>query len=792
MKFSEQWLRTGVAPKLTTQQLAEQLTMAGLEVESITPAIPDFTQVVVGEVLAAQPHPNAERLTVCQVTVGGDQPLTIVCGATNVRVGLKAPVALVGGILPGDLKIKKARLRGIESQGMLCSASELGFTDTTKGLMELPNDAPLGMDFRDYLQLNDSILEINITPNRGDCLSITGLAREVAALNACEVNVQEIKPVIPTLSDTFPVRILAPHACPRYVGRVIRGIDANAKTPLWMQERLRRGGLRSIHPVVDITNYVMLEQGQPLHAFDLQQLSGEIQVRMARSHEKIVLLDGQERVLTEDTLVIADANQPQAIAGIMGGAASGVSGLTRDIFLESAFFVPLIIASTLRRSPMQSDAAYRFERGVDYTLPVAAMERATALLLGICGGQAGPLIETVNASDLPKQAVIYLRRQRISRVLGITLPDEEVIVILKRLGMEVHAYKEGWQVKVPSYRFDLSLEVDLLEELARLHGYDHLEAKKPQAPLRIALPSEKRLSATRLRENLVDRGYQEVITYSFVPSDLQALLNDKEPALKLSNPISADKGVMRTHLWPGLLQVALYNQRRQQPRVRLFEIGLCFTQERGDLQQQMKLGGLVMGSAYPEQWGMPLEKADFFDIKNDLEALLGLTKRGQEWQFQPGSHPALHPNQTAEIRLKNQRVGYVGALHPNHEQTLELQGPVFLFELDLEAIQQGQLPYYRALSKFPAVRRDLALVVDQKVAIQPIYQEIKHLSGDLLQAVQLFDIYQGKNIEAGKKSLALGLTFQHGSRTLVDDEVNALLQKIVVGLQHTFGAKLRE
>ncbi|MGB6976307.1 MAG: phenylalanine--tRNA ligase subunit beta [Gammaproteobacteria bacterium] len=792
MKFSEQWLRTWVTPKLNTEQLAAQLTMAGLEVESIAPVIPDFNKVVVGEVIAAQQHPDAERLTVCQVTVGSEQPLTIVCGASNVRVGLKAPVALVGAILPGDLKIKKARLRGVESQGMLCSASELGFMDAVKGLMELPDDAPIGMDFRDYLQLNDSILDINITPNRGDCLSVAGLAREVAALNDCQLNAQLIKPVVPTIPDTFPVKVLAHNACPRYVGRVIRGIDSNVRTPLWMQERLRRSGLRSIHPVVDITNYVMLELGQPLHAFDLQQLSDEIQVRMAQPHEKIILLDGQEVILTENTLVIADAKQPQAIAGIMGGAASGVSGLTRDVFLESAFFAPILIASTLRHSPMQSDAAYRFERGVDYQLPVTAMERATALLLEICGGQAGPLIETAHTPALPKQVIIHLRRQRIPRVLGITLTDEEVVAILSRLGMEVQPYEDGWQVKVPSYRFDLTLEVDLLEELARFYGYDRIVAKKPQAPLRIVVPSEKRLSSSRFREALIDKGYQEVIAYSFVAPALQTLLTGQQPSLKLNNPISSDMAVMRTHLWPGLLQAALYNQRRQQARVRIFEIGLCFTQQEGQLQQRMKLGGLAMGSAYPEQWGMPLRIVDFFDIKGDLEALLGLTKQGQEWQFHPGSHPALHPNQTAAIKLRDQTIGYVGALHPSHEQTLELQGPVFLFELDLEALQQGQLPQYRALSKFPAIRRDLALVVAQEVAIQPIYQEIMRLSDDLLQQVQLFDIYQGKSIEVGKKSLALSLTFQHASRTLIEEEVNVLLQKIIAGLQQTFGAKLRE
>jgi phenylalanyl-tRNA synthetase beta chain len=792
MKFSEQWLRTWVTPQLNTQQLAAQLTMAGLEVENILPAIPDFSQVIVGKVLTTQPHPDAERLTVCQVTIGNPEPLNIVCGASNVRQGLKVPVAIVGAVLPGDLKIKKAKLRGIESQGMLCSASELGFSDVAKGLMELPDDAPIGSDFREYLQLNDTILDINITPNRADCLSIAGLAREMAALNDCPLTAHPQQPVTATLTDIFPVQMQAPQACPRYVGRVIRGIAANAKTPLWMQEKLRRSGLRSIHPVVDITNYVMLELGQPLHAFDLQQLSAGIQVRFAQPQEKIVLLDGQEITLTETTLVIADANQPQAIAGIMGGAATAVSGLTRDIFLESAFFSPLAIASALRGLRIQSDAAYRFERGVDYQLPVTAMERATALLLTICGGQAGPLQETISQADLPQPIVIDLRRQRISRVLGIQLIDEEVVTILQRLGMQVKPNSAGWQVTVPSYRFDLNIEVDLLEELARLYGYHHLPASKPHTTLNLILPSEQHLSPTRIRTALVDKGYNEVITYSFVPPFLHTLLNAHQPALKLNNPISSDMAVMRTNVWPGLLQVAMYNQRRQQPRVRVFEIGLCFTQEEGQLRQRIKLGGVATGTAYPQQWGMQQRMVDFFDIKSDLEALLGLTTGEKEWQFHPGQHTALHPHQTAEIRVKDQTIGYLGALHPSHQHTLELQGAVFLFELDWEMIQQGQLPHYRPLSKFPAIRRDLALVVAQDIAIQPIYQEILRIAGDLLQQVQLFDIYQGKGIEVGKKSLALSFTFQHASRTLVEEEVNALLQKIVRGLQEIWGAKLRE
>ncbi|HSH28745.1 MAG TPA: phenylalanine--tRNA ligase subunit beta, partial [Thiohalobacter sp.] len=625
MKVSEQWLREWVNPPVDTQALAEQLTMAGLEVDSIEPAAGEFDSVVVGEVLEIAPHPDADKLRVCRVEAGQDgDPLQIVCGAPNVHQGMRAPVALVGGSLPGGLRIKKAKLRGVESFGMLCSARELGLSEEHAGLMALPVDAPVGTDIRDYLELDDRIIEVDLTPNRGDCLGIAGIAREVALLNDCETTPPQIAPVVAAVDDTFPVTVAEPEACPRYLGRVIRGIDPEAVTPLWLQERLRRGGIRPLGPVIDVTNYVLLELGQPMHGFDLARLQDGIEVRLARPGERLVLLDGREVELAADSLVIADGSGPLALAGVMGGEASGVGEATRDLFLECAFFDPLHIAGRARAYGLQTDSSYRFERGVDPELQLRALDRATQLLLAICGGRPGPVIEMTSDIHLPRRPAIRLRSERIRRLLGFELKAAEVAGILEGLGCAVDAERENWSVIPPSHRFDLAIEADLIEELGRVHGYNRLPSRAPAGRLQMTPQREEQVTLNRLRLSLVERGYQEAITYSFVDAALQTRLDPERAAIPLANPLSADLAVMRSSLWPGLLTALGHNLRRQQARVRFFECGLNFISQDNEIQQQSYIAGALCGSALPEQWGAVDGGLDFFDVKADVEALLRL------------------------------------------------------------------------------------------------------------------------------------------------------------------------
>ncbi len=748
--------------------------------------------MVVGHVISVEPHPDADKLRVCKVDVGEGEPLGIVCGAPNVHEGMRAPTAVVGARLPGDFKIKKAKLRGVPSRGMLCSAKELGLSEAAEGLMELPADAPTGADIRDYLDLNDSAIELGLTPNRADCLSIAGIAREVGALNRIKVKGPPIEAVTATIDDTFPVEVDAPVDCPRYVGRVVRGIDAKAGTPNWMRERLRRSGLRSLGPVVDVTNYVLLELGQPMHGFDLNQLTKGIQVRKAKEGEKLVLLTEEEITLTGEDLVIADGSGPLALAGIMGGEASGVSGETRDVFLESAFFEPTRIAGRARSYGLHTDSSHRFERGVDPQLQARAIERATALLLEIAGGEPGPIIEVVSEQHLPSREPVALRHQRIGRVLGSEIPAEQVGEVLQRLDMELQTTESGWSVTPPSFRFDIGIEEDLIEEVARIVGYDNLPGCAPSAPLVMRTEHEAEVPLARLRRLLVDRGFQEAITYSFVEPGVQDVLDPAREGIRLANPISADLSVMRTTLWSGLIPALVRNLNRQQGRVRLFETGLRFIREGEETRQEPMLAGVVAGTTVPEQWSGHNRAVDFFDLKGDVEGLFHLAGRADEVTFEAAEHPALHPGQSALIRLKGEPIGWIGGLHPSVERTLGVSARAFVFEVKLDAVTAGRLPQFRELSRFPAIRRDIAVVVERDMPAERVAECIRSASPDTLRELKLFDVYQGEHIDSGRKSLALGLTLQSQSRTLTDEEVDAVIDGIVAALGDQLGASLRD
>ncbi len=788
MKFSEQWLREWVDPDIDTAQLCEQLTMAGLEVDAVQPVAGEFSGVVVGEILRAEPHPDADRLQICQVAAGGKEPLQIVCGASNARVGIKVPVALVGAILPDDLHIKKAKLRGVPSSGMLCSARELGLAEEADGLLELPADTQPGRDLRDCLQLEDVTIELGLTPNRGDCMSIAGVAREVAVLNRLPLRHPPVEAQAARHENTFPVSIEAQRACPRYVGRVIRGLDPAAETPLWMRERLRRSGVRSLGVVVDVTNYVMLELGQPMHAFELERLSGKIRVRMARNGESLVLLDQQRIALQESSLVIADESGPLALAGVMGGAASAVDEQSRNIFLESAFFTPAALAGQARSYGLHTDSSQRFERGVDPGLQVRAMERATALLSVIAGGEPGPVVDISAAEQMPRSPAIELRQRQIARLLGSAMEEGEVEQILSRLGMQLEKQEGGWRVTPPGYRFDIAIEADLVEELARIRGYDNLPAARPVATLAMRPRPEAQRPLQLLRRTLAWRGYHESITYSFVDPQIQKLLDPQRRPLALSNPISSDMAVMRTTLWAGLLPALGYNINRQQGRVRLFESGLRFIPAEESIHQEQMLAGVACGPCHPEQWGEQQREVDFFDVKGDIEALAA----GLPLQFRRASHPALHPGQSAAISLHEREIGWLGVLHPALQESLDLSRRVVMFELRLAALLERPVPVFREISRYPAIRRDLAIVVDEKVTAADVLGCVRGIGSELLRDVRLFDTYQGKGVDSGRKSLALGLTLQHYSRTLEDEEVDALVRRIVEAVERDLGGTLRE
>ncbi|MFP1788389.1 phenylalanine--tRNA ligase subunit beta [Lonsdalea quercina] len=795
MKFSELWLREWVNPAISSEALSEQITMAGLEVDGVEPAAGAFNGVFVGEVVECEQHPNADKLRVTKVNVGGERLLDIVCGAPNCRKGLKVAVATIGAVLPGDFKIKAAKLRGEPSEGMLCSFSELGIADDHNGILELPADAPIGTDLREYLNLDDNIIEISVTPNRADCLSLQGVARDVAVLNGVAFNAPEITPVEPTITDTFPISVEAPEACPRYLGRVVKGINVKASTPLWMREKLRRCGIRSIDPVVDVTNYVLLELGQPMHAFDLARLDGNITVRTAQEGEMLRLLDGNDAKLNAETLVIADSSKALAMAGIFGGEHSGVNEETQDVLLECAFFNPLAITGRARRYGLHTDASHRYERGVDPELQSQAMERATRLLLDICGGEAGPVIDVTHDKNLPARATIALRREKLDRLIGHHIADDKVSNILERLGCQVTRTADGWQATAPSWRFDMEIEEDLVEEVARIYGYDNIPNEAALAPLKMTSHREAHLSLKRVKTMLVDHGYQEAITYSFVDPKIQALVHPGEEALILPSPISVDMSAMRLSLWTGLLGAVVYNQNRQQSRIRIFESGLRFVPDRDaeqGIRQEMMLAGVITGSRYEEHWDLARQPVDFYDLKGDFEAVLALTGKLSAVEFRAEANPALHPGQSAAIYLDGQHIGFIGVIHPELERKLDLNGRTVVFEVLWDKISDRVVPEAADVSRFPANRRDIAVVVAENVPAGDILAECKKVGANQLVGVNLFDVYRGKGVEDGYKSLAISLVLQDTARTLAEEEIAATVTKCVAALKQRFQASLRD
>ncbi|WP_420065673.1 phenylalanine--tRNA ligase subunit beta [Pectobacterium colocasium] len=795
MKFSELWLREWVNPAVDSETLSEQITMAGLEVDGVEPVAGAFHGVVVGEVVECGQHPNADKLRVTKVNVGGDRLLDIVCGAPNCRQGLKVAVATVGAVLPGDFKIKAAKLRGEPSEGMLCSFSELGISDDHDGIIELPADAPIGTDIREYLKLDDNAIEISVTPNRADCLGIIGVARDVAVLNQLALNEPTIEPVDATIQDTFPIKVDAPQACPRYLGRVVKGINVKAATPLWMREKLRRCGIRSIDPVVDVTNYVLLELGQPMHAFDLDRLNGGIIVRMATEGETLTLLDGNEAKLNADTLVIADQQSALAMGGIFGGEHSGVNEETQNVLLECAYFNPLSITGRARRHGLHTDASHRYERGVDPALQHKAIERATRLLIDICGGEAGPVVDVTSETDLPTRATITLRREKLDRLIGHVIADEQVSDILQRLGCNVAKTDSGWQATAPSWRFDMEIEEDLVEEVARIYGYNNIPNIPTQAPLVMTAHREASLSLKRVKTLLVDHGYQEAITYSFVDPKIQGLIHPDEASLSLPSPISAEMSVMRLSLWSGLLSAAVYNQNRQQSRLRLFESGLRFVPDSSadlGIRQDLMLAGVITGTRYEEHWDLARQAVDFYDLKGDLEAVLALTGKLSEIEFKAENNPALHPGQSAAIYLGDKRIGFIGVIHPELERKLDLNGRTVVFELLWDKVADRILPEASEVSRFPANRRDIAVVVAENVPAGDILAECKKVGANQLVGVNLFDVYRGKGVAEGYKSLAISLTLQDTTRTLAEEEIAATVAECVAALKQRFQASLRD
>jgi len=783
MQFSESWLRSLVNPSLSSEQLAHLLTMAGLEVEEIRPVAPMFDKVVVGQVLSREKHPGADRLNVLAVNVGQAEPLTIVCGAQNVTVGMKAPCALVGAKLPG-LEIKQAKVRGIASFGMMCSAKELGLAEESSGLMELPVDAVAGQNIREYLDLDDHLITLKLTPNRSDCLSLFGIAREVSALTGASL-AQLPKPSFTQASaKTIDIKVAAPEACPRYAARAITGVNAKAETPAWMVQRLERCGLRSISAIVDVTNYVLLEIGQPLHAFDLAKLNGGIEVRFARAAEKLQLLNQQSVELQPDVLVIADATQTVALAGVMGGAHSAVDDATTDILLESAFFAPNVIVGKSRRLGIVSDASYRFERGVDFAITRTALDRATQLMLDICGGQAGSITEV--SGQLPPRKPVKVRISRVQRVLGVALGGNEIAQILSRLGMTAVQTGDEFSVMPPSYRFDIVIEEDLIEEVARVYGYEQIPSLPPQATMSILPQIEARLALAKLRQGLVMREYQETINYAFVEESWERELCGNSAPIVLKNPIASQMSVMRSSLLGGLLAVLRTNLARKQPRVRLFELGGCFISGEGGYVQHERVAGLAYGTAYPEQWSVAAHNVDFYDIKGDVESLFA----PRELSFEAASHAASHPGRSARILLNGRAIGWIGELHPQWQQQYDLPQPVVWFEVEQDAMLQVGLPEAANISRVPMVRRDLAVVVDDDVTVQQLLIAMRLDCSPFVVEIALFDVYRGKGVEIGKKSLAFRVLLQDTQKTLTDIEIEQSISRLVAVL-HQNGAHLR-
>lgn len=794
MQFSEQWLRTMVDPQLDSAALGHLMTMAGLEVEEAVPAGTAFSGVVVAEIVSAEKHPNADKLKVCQVNAGGGELLQIVCGAPNAAVGLKVPLAKVGASLPG-FEIKAAKLRGVESFGMLCSARELGLSDDHAGLLALPESAVVGTDVRELLELDDTLFTIKLTPNRADCLSVSGVAREVAALTGAPLNLPAITPVAAAIADQREIVLEAPEACPRYCGRIIRGVNARAQSPEWMQRRLVRSGIRSISALVDITNYVMLELGQPLHVFDNDKLTGSIRVRKAAADEQLLLLNEQQIKIVPDTLVIADEQGPLALAGIMGGEHSGVSLDTQNVFLESAFFAPESIAGRARIYGFSSDASHRYERGVDFELAQRAAERATQLILEICGGAAGPLVEACAPDSLPARPAVTLRPARARKILGVSLSDAEMAALLQRLQLQVETDEQGnLRVTPPSFRFDIQIEEDLIEEVVRLHGYEQIPMVPPTGRLAMLEKSDGPRSVWAVRERMMARGYQEVINYAFVEEAWEKDFCAVSEPVRLANPIASHLSVMRSSLIAGLVGSMVLNRKRQLVRGRFFEIGRCFEKvaEASDapvpgFHQPVRLAALAYGSVWEEQWGEKTRTVDFYDLKRDLETLFAPV----ELSFEVCAHPALHPGRSAAILRDGVRVGVMGELHPQWVQKYDLATTPVVFEIELDAAMAAVVPQYREVSRFPVVSRDLALIVDQSVTSAELLAALRRDSAAIVQSVELFDMYQGKGVPEGKKSLAFRVLMQDTQRTLEDQEVDAAVSAMVAQAEQAVGAKLR-
>tara|TARA_Y100001935_G_scaffold254595_1_gene264155 strand:+ start:17554 stop:19929 length:2376 start_codon:yes stop_codon:yes gene_type:complete len=790
MRFSENWLRELVSPEVSTQDLADQLSMAGLEVDSIEPAASFFENIFIGQITDIQVHPDAQKLSVCRVELSEKKIFQIVCGAKNIFVGAKVPLALEDASLPNSVKIKKTKIRGVDSEGMICSASELGLAETSEGIYILDLDAPLGENFWDFLKLNDSCIEVDLTPDRGDCLSVTGIAREVGAINSLSIKVPLVTEVSNDVDDTFEVDVELPEACPRYLCRVIKNINHDAETPCWMIERLRRGGIRSISPVVDITNYVLLELGQPMHGFDLAKLQGGLRIRYARDKEKLKLLDGENLELKENTLIIADDNGPLALAGIMGGAETAVTEKTKNILLEAAFFNPLNIAGKARSYALHTDSSHRFERGVDYELPKLAMLRASELISKIVGGEAGPIKEISSEAHLPKRKSINLRLGKIKKVLGIQIDANAVEDILARLSMEFSKKNNEWTVIPPSFRFDIEIEVDLIEEIGRIFGYSNIPLSIQQAFGKLGSAPEVVFDLDKAKQILVGRDFQEAITYSFISPEMSSFVSQESEQIKLANPISSDMSIMRTSILPGILDAIRYNRKRQQERIRLFESGLVFKSLDNKIHQIDHLACAACGPSLPDNWNQKKKQIDFFDLKGDLMAVLSQVGNIDEFSFVAKDNQMFHPGQSAEISFRDTKIGWLGMLHPKIQDKMDL--PVtFLFEISLDGISNGKLPEFEALSKFPYIKRDLAITVEKEITFEEVLSVAREAAPGTVRDIQLFDVYTGENIDSHAKSLALSLILQESSHTLTDKEVDELSALILNALEKKLSAKLR-
>ena len=791
MKISENWLRTWVNPAIDSDTLSNQLTMLGLEVDGMDPAAKPFTGVVVGEVLTVVQHPDADRLRVTTVNIGSGEPLQIVCGAPNVRVGMKAPVATIGAVLPGDFKIKKGKLRGVESQGMLCGASEIDLEDKIDGLLELPSDAPVGINIREYLNLDDHVIDISITPNRGDCFSIRGIAREIGVINQLPVTVPDIKHVVATITDEKKV-VISTDGCPRYLGRVIKNVNTKASTPIWMERALARSGIRQHSILVDITNYVLIELGQPLHALDRDKVQGSVQVRQATAAEKLTLLNEQEVELSEKVMVIADDAKALAIAGIMGGISSSVTDETTEIFLESAFFAPLAIAGRARSFGLHTDASQRYERGVDFELPMIAMHRASQLIKELAGGEFGPITVAEQAELLPTREAIELNQAQVDQLLGYQVESDFITDALTRLGCTVTVKAVGeWTVVPPSHRYDMTIYQDLIEEVARIHGYDNIQMSLPVIDVKLAKHQDQ-FELPQLRQTLVTLGYQEAISFSFSDLKLEKQLNPSVNPLALANPISSDLAVMRSTLLSSLIPCVQYNINRQQSRVRFFELGLRFDYQNAkninDLKQIPTLAMIAVGAKTAESWHGKPQSMDFFDLKGEVEELLGAAR--VQADYVRSTREWLHPGQSAEILVAGKSIGYLGRLHPSLEDELDL-GITWVAELDQLAVLQTYVSNFTELSRFPSVRRDIALLISDNINVSEIQQLIGKAGGELLDSSWLFDVYTGQGVENGKRSLAFALLWQHPSRTLEDAEIKSGMDHIIQVLESTYQATLR-